>query len=444
VQLPYQRAARFVLVLAAAGLAACSDGPSPLETELGEIGPNRQVSGVSAPLTGRIEVRPAEAEAVELAMRIPSLGGFFVDQNGTMVAFLTDLSQETAARVALEAVLERRRAEDPRRRSTGASLAFRQGEYGFLQLAEWRDRVALPMLDISGVTLVDLDEERNRVTVGIEEAAIRDQVVQKLAELNVPAAAVLTDVTGRITPTQTLSAEQRPLQGGFRIVNSNGGGCTLGFNIMLNGYRVFLTNSHCTIKSWDLDNGRFYQPFLDPFYDVGYEYKDPRGESCGFLSKNVCRYADVAAILVNSGTAVDLGYIGRTTYSAYGNGGVGSTEIDTLNPRFFFNSTDVYPELNERVHKVGASTGWTEGDVTRTCVDTSVPYRSNSRLRCQYTANYGSMDGDSGSPVFKLAGGNGITLQGIHWGRVDAAGDAVFSPWGGVQKDMPGFGQLFP
>lgn len=111
---------------------------------------------------------------------------------------------------------------------------------------------------------------------------------------NVPAAAVLTDVTGRMTPTTTLSNEQLPLQGGSRIVNSNGGGCTLGFNVVLNGYPVFLTNSHCTIKSWDLDYGRFYQPFLDPFYDVGYEYKDPRGESCGFLSPNVCRYADVS------------------------------------------------------------------------------------------------------------------------------------------------------
>jgi hypothetical protein len=321
-------------------------------------------------------------------------------------------------------------------------MVFQAAEYTFHQLVGWRTRLEEPLFGLREVLMLDLDEELNRLTIGIDAASSQHLVSEVVGQTGVPLAAVNVEVLGEVVPTSTLSDVHRPLQGGIKI-SSSAGECSLGFNAVLDGRNVFLTNSHCSLRSWDLDYGKFYQPLVASTHEVGYEYKDPNGSSCGFLSKNVCRYADVAAISVNAGTATSLGYIARTMFSASGPGGIGSRDIDPTNPRFQINSTDIYPDLYEQVHKDGAETGWTMGIVTRTCVETNVYYRSYSRLRCQYLANYGSADGDSGSPVFKLSGSTTVTVQGIHWARVTVDGDAVFSPWGGVQKDL-GTMQVLP
>ncbi len=422
-------------------LAACNDNPTatPAATASSEA---TVAASASLPEQVPDHARAGETVFRDLARQVPEFGGFYISQQSDVVVQLTDLRRIPAMRAAIMAHLKERTGEDGSHDLTRQRIVFRAAEYSFDQLTGWRARIEEPLFDLPEVLMLDLDEELNRVTVGVDAAASQYRALAVVERAGVPRGAVNIRVIGALVPASTLLDVHRPLQGGLTIASS-AGGCTLGFNAVLGGRNVFLTNSHCSARSWDLDYGSFYQPFVTSTYQVGYEYQDPNGSSCGFLSKNVCRYADVAAISVNTGTATDLGYIARTTFSASGRGGVGSREIDPINPRFQINSTDVYPELYEQVHKIGAATGWTTGIVTRTCVDTSVSYRSNSRLRCQYLANYGSADGDSGSPVFKMSGSTTVTLQGIHWARVTVDGDAVFSPWGGVQRDL-GFMQVTP
>jgi hypothetical protein len=49
-----------------------------------------------------------------------------------------------------------------------------------------------------GVTMVDLDEAKNRVTIGIEDDSRRRALEQALVPLGIPREAVVIEVTGQI------------------------------------------------------------------------------------------------------------------------------------------------------------------------------------------------------------------------------------------------------
>ena len=67
------------------------------------------------------------------------------------------------------------------------------------QLKTWTERAGA-LLAIRGVTMVDLDEGKNRVTVGIDDDSRTTAVEQALSSLDVPRAAVVIIVTGEIRP----------------------------------------------------------------------------------------------------------------------------------------------------------------------------------------------------------------------------------------------------
>ncbi len=387
-------------------------------------------------------------QSLQIARDIPGFGGFFFDQAGNLVAYLKDRNQRDAAVRALEPLL-RTRPRGAARETFGTQpeVVIRDGQYDFLELAAWRDEAVLPVLEIPGANWMDLDEGRNRVAIGIESASVRERVEARLAQLGVPREAVIIEVTGRIQSALTLRERTRPIQGGYQLEflspsSGHSGQCTWGPTGKMttsSGFTVVvgLTNSHCTPKSWDADDGRFYQPSISSDNEVGWEYLDPNGKSCGTFSTRVCRYADVAAVALGSGsetTPSDIGYIGRTTFRSPGYGSTGSLEIDPNNPRLRVIGYDQYPVTGDIVNKIGRTTGWTYGDVGRTCVDTEVPYRSNSVLRCQDYANVGVQRGDSGSPVFLYFDTNDVTIQGILWGFTES--EMIFSAWSNIEQDI--------
>lgn len=216
----------------------------------------------------------------------------------------------------------------------------------------------------------------------------------------------------------------------------------------LGGVRVFVTNSHCSSSSWDTDASIFHQPYPSRFSEVnriGQEYRDRRGESCGFLSPNVCRYADATAVRIDAGITSDRGKIARTLYAGGTTGG--SLQIDAASPSFRITSEGT-PYQNQFVNKIGARTGWSRGRVTKTCVVTYQGGRSWSKLRCQYFAEADVDDGDSGSPVFSDSGDGSVALFGMVWGKTEPMCDPlsgggcqlyvnfVFSPISGIEKDL--------
>jgi hypothetical protein len=129
---------------------------------------------------------------VRVEGRVPGFGGMFVDQDGRLVVYLLDRSQLAAARSAIEAVFGAQHVPT-------AGVRARQGQYTVSQLKLWTER-ATGMLEMAGVTMVDLDEAKNRVAIGIEDKSRRSRVEQALASLSIPRAAIMIEVTGQIRP----------------------------------------------------------------------------------------------------------------------------------------------------------------------------------------------------------------------------------------------------
>jgi hypothetical protein len=141
--------------------------------------------------------RPGEEHSAALAREF---GGFYLDETGNMHAYLLDLKNEGLARAALARTFaEIRRGFGPQERARYIShdILVHQGQYEFGQLADWRNVLTDPVIQIPGVAFAGgIDEQANRVSIGIDRtrsAQVRVLVDQKLEELGVPHAAVVYD-----------------------------------------------------------------------------------------------------------------------------------------------------------------------------------------------------------------------------------------------------------
>jgi len=115
--------------------------------------------------------------------------------------------------------------------------------------------------------------------------------------------------------------------------------------------------------------------------------------------------------------------------------GSGSLIIDVNQPYFYITASEHGVYTGEPVNKVGRTTGWTAGHVTKTC-DTEWP-ENYQMLKCNHETDYYSEAGDSGSPVFTITNGGLVTLVGLHWGR--NGNRSVYSGYRSIETD---FGQL--
>jgi hypothetical protein len=122
-------------------------------------------------------------------------GGMFIEQDGRLAVYLLNTSQLPSARSAIVAVFGPERIP-------AAGMRAIQGQYTISQLKMFTER-ARALLEIRGVTLIDLNEAKNRVTVGIEDASRTQTVERAIASLKIPRAAMDLHVTGPIKPVAT-------------------------------------------------------------------------------------------------------------------------------------------------------------------------------------------------------------------------------------------------
>lgn len=432
-------------MLGGALLAACSD-------EVTQPLPLGRAPEMSAGIAARDD-RPDEAEMRAFAERIPGLGGYHFE-DGELVVSLTDPSRGEAAGTALAEVA---------RRGNGRTRV-KAARYTFLELRAWRDGWWDRILDVPGVSFVDLDEAANQVVVGLAEPAARARVLELLRDSGIPVPAIGFERAGYPqqhggqveyapyrydAPSQgdSITSYRRPLEGGLKITYRHSAdptlatACTLGFIAVLNGVRVGITASHCSLRHWDLDNTTFFQAEPGAGRYFGFEFKDPNGHSCGFLSVNVCRGSEASAVLLEGDVGNSLGYIvrpvgppplGRSIYGVQQS----SMRVDPATPNFRI----IGRKASDRgidVYKVGAATGWTWGKVSRTCVDIPAD-RPNSKLRCQYLASFSSARGDSGAPVFDVNADGTASLMGLNWGILVEDGEefAIYTSLGSIERDL--------
>lgn len=424
-----------LLALGVLALAGCSDEPSvtePILTPPEEIDERKVPDTIS--LQDRLE-RPHETPFREISEAVKEFGGYFYDQEGNLVAYLTDPGKEAAAREFLEPILKARELGE-RERSTGR-IVFRKGDFTFSELAAWRDRATHPVLDVPGVSWTDLDEAENRFVVGLSKPSVEEQVLRVLQEHDVPREAVRFEEAGRIEDVLTLRQYSRPIEGGFQIQRAGGGTCTMGFNAYWSGYNTFLTNSHCTATQLSTSYSMFYQSSSSlASHLAGMEIYDPAGWSCGFFGLTQCRWSDAAVVYKYYSVPWNHGRVARTNSWGFGQGNSGSITVNPSNPRMQITGEYSYPTVGVMLDKVGRTTGWTYGFVDKTCVDHNK--QGGWRAICQdWVEHMHVAGGDSGSPMFRWHG-NTVTLAGILWGRRIQGGKqhTLFSAMWNIRSDV--------
>jgi len=289
----------------------------------------------------------------------------------------------------------------------------------------------LPLFELAGVVFTDADESSGRLVVGVLDREIEGLVRSQLGRLGVPAQSVDVVETEPIVRVATLRDKVRPVVAGLQIRFSQFV-CSLGFNASLGSTSGYVTAAHCSARQGDVDGTDYYQPLNQvPEEFIGTEVADPAffRSADGCPRGRRCRYSDSNFNAGSSAVAFTPGAIARTTGPNNG-----SLEIAGQ----FSISGEGAATVGLTANKVGRTTGWTQGQVTRTCVNTGVS-ASNIVLLCQdfveHTVSIVA-GGDSGSPVFHIGNGGRVTLLGNLWGGNSSGTLFVYSPMANIEREL--------
>lgn len=290
----------------------------------------------------------------------------------------------------------------------------------------------LPVFEVAGVVFTDADETRGSVVVGVLDRGVEGLVRATAARLGVAAQNVEIVETEPIFQVATLRDYTRPVVAGVQI-RFSAYVCSLGFNAIRNGVSGFVTASHCSDRQGTVDGTQYYQPVNQvPAEFIGTEIADPayRRNFSGCPRGRVCRYSD--SNFVDSADNVDfwLGTIAKTT-------GPNNESLEVAGE--FSIIGEGVATVGNTANKVGRTTGWGQGAVTRTCTNTGVS-GTNIVLLCQTFVENNSevivQGGDSGSPVFRIDSGDNVTLLGNLWGGNSSGTLFVYSPMSGIEAEL--------
>jgi hypothetical protein len=258
---------------------------------------------------------------------------------------------------------------------------------------------------------------------------------------------VLQEVPG------TLQGRFEQLQGGIQItyedIDRGPLPCTLGFvaNSQSRGM-VVVTNAHCSASLGSTDGTIYGQPtsantqFGSDWF--GREVYDPpltRSWACLLFG---CRNSDANFVSTSfSGGSSSFGRnyaFGKIARPIGPKTSINdtTTRINPSAPQLTIVGETRPSVVGRHVHKIGRTTGWTQGTLTYYC-------RKERGYFCQDGANYVYRSGDSGSPVFQLYANGTVGLIGIHHSKLSvwSFNQSIYSPLSQIRKDLGAF-QTFP
>lgn len=197
--------------------------------------------------------------------------------------------------------------------------------------------------------------------------------------------------------------------------------------------RGIITAAHCTVEPGVLNGAVVFQPVTRR---IGMETIDPAfftGGACP--AGRICRRSDAAYIDLDDPIASALGRIARTRDKGW-------NQIDHANTSFRIVSDTPGPLMGSSAHKVGITSGWTQGNVNELCLDVNDP-ASNRTFLCQVRAEYSSGPGDSGGPVFKILDTplpGDVEIFGVTFATLILPGSGqvygIFSQIGDIQNEL--------
>lgn len=320
-------------------------------------------------------------------------------------------------------------ADTPTSVEPPGSIALSRGGVAADRLEELFERASPAVMAIGGTVFADNDERIGKMVFGVENAHAIPGIQRALEAIGASSGEYVVEVTAPIRQMATLRDRFRPTQAGTQI-HFGQYVCTMGFNVTHSAGRSFITNSHCTNTQGGTEGTLYYQPAssTDPV-SIATEAADPnyfKGQGCPRGKK--CRHSDASRALYQSATASNRGDILKTTGANNGSLTVGGVFTVTSQD----NTTKNFA-IGTVLNKVGRTTGWSQGPVSRTCVNTNVQGSQVHQL-CQTFVDANVAGGDSGSPVFRITSGDNVQLVGILWGG--GTGYYVMSPLASIQQEL--------
>ena len=355
----------------------------------------------------------------DVATSVPGFGGMYLDGN-TLKVYLIDPAQKVMAEHAIGAVFGAARIP-------AGGVQTLKGTYGFHQLHTWYNHLGA-VFNIQGVVYTDIDEKTNRLTVAVENQGLVASVQTEVSTAGVPQSAVNIVMADPIYTQVTLQDQVRPIQGGLQIQFSNFL-CSISYNAVRGGVAGFVTASHCTDIQGGVEGTLYYQPLTASNTFIGTEIADPTYTkatctAAGVKGNHVCRYSDTSFEQFANGVQQTLGSIEQTD----------TVNTGSLTIAGSFRVVSEGPSLvGQTVNKVGRTTGWSQGQVTNTCVNTGVSGSKIVQL-CQDWVSATVGPGDSGSGVFAITSGSDVQLRGTLWGGNGAGTIFVYSPIANIQR----------
>jgi len=423
---------RRVLPTAVAFVSACSES-NPSGPHSPTVRPS--FSGVSVGAETGLSL---DEELLELGRRVPGFGGAYWDGT-TVVIRLRDERDAATAEAVVRARLAVSGTELGAYRE--APLSIQGADYLFSELYDWRR--SIDDAGISGLVSTDVNETLNRVVVGVSSASAIEEVASVPTSKGWPSEALVVRLVPNPVPQlDSLIGSVIPTLNGVLITRPPNHNCTLGANVVLTGQSglYFITASHCTETMLGLDTPSSQTEFYQPLPSFGpkiasTDFRDPAPSSmiAGCPGGYICRWSDAAALKYPSDTLWGGGIIALPV----GSSGpawvfVFALPIDQMRT----------PPAGTTVAKVGQNSGPTTGSPVQTCATyypDSVAYAGagviipgNLALLCQNQANYYSLGGDSGGPVFRM---DYLWEPALFLGIHHAAG-GWYSPLASLKKDL--------
>ncbi|GAB4190121.1 MAG: hypothetical protein Tsb002_17850 [Wenzhouxiangellaceae bacterium] len=355
---------------------------------------------------------------LQMAEKVPGFGGYYYDEAGVLTFNLKD-GGSRASFDALEALPLVQEAQGDYRVETA--------RYDVFELNRFYEALPESIWKVDGLVLTDLDEKANRVVIAVADLKSELTVLDQLASSRTVGLLDAVNIEYAEPIRQEISLRDNAFthaRGGLQI-GYPGFVCTFGFVAYRAGVLGMVTNSHCDVdgRAGGGNNGTGYgQPFSTPHFAV--ESVDPNTFSGGACpSGRVCRHSDsLFARHISGAKPLLFGKIAKTNSV--------NTGSLTYATDFTITGKNATVSVGQVVNKVGRTTGWSSGGITRTCANLNVA-GSSITLLCQNQASYNSAGGDSGSPVFRITSGNNVTLVGIHWGS-----GASYSPIHKVEGEL--------
>ena len=256
---------------------------------------------------------------------------------------------------------------------------------------------------LGGDAFIDLDETRNVVRVGVSSDEAESRLRSAIERMGLPQDAVTFTRIRGFRDASSLLDKFRPTGAGiqikvrYNILFNYWNTCTLGFNVTnSSGQRLALSAAHCSNYAGGGQEYYVSNPTNGTSSNwIGYTSALAPTYSCNG-GASTCMDADVMLLTYHSNVASPARII-HTSSSG------GSYAAGTLNR----SSGDVWqvvdslytPELNDVLHKIGRTTGWTHGYVVGVC-ETWYNAAVNLYKLCQDRVLAYADNGDSGGPVF--------------------------------------------